>query len=92
MEDAVPDNGACRSGFTQQQTLDWHWDQPCWPKSRVVSAHVAGGLTVYRCVQCGAEYTNPFVAAIHRDASHAGRPSAMTVYPPAVGVEPKGEG
>ena len=83
---------AARSGFTAQEVLAWHWDQPCWPQSRVVSAAVALELTVYRCVQCGVEFTHPYTAAIHRDHGHTGKPAAMTIYPPAVGVEPMGQG
>jgi len=81
-----------QDGFAARQELAWHWDCPCWPRSRLVSEFVAQELTLYRCVYCGYETTNALLATIHRERGHKGRQAAMTIYPSAIGVEPKGEG
>lgn len=74
-----------------EQRLEWHWEEPCWPASKVKQALVADSLTVYRCFECKVDFRGSILADLHRRL-HMGQSVLMTVYPPAVGVDPKGFG
>ena len=76
--------------FEQIRRLDWHWSQPCWPASRVVVLQVTDSLTVYRCYYCKLEIRNQAVARLHMASIHPGQSARWTIYPPAVGVIPRG--
>ena len=68
-----------------------------WPSPTRVEDWFARRFTLWRCARCGAEATGEDGEdggqdwmQRHTEIQHPGRPALFTVYPPSMGLRPRG--
>jgi hypothetical protein len=77
----------------RRPSVDWHWDQPVWPSRMRTADWFTRRFTLWRCARCGIEFMGDAGQEqldLHMGAHHPGRPAVFTVYPPSVGLRPRG--
>ena len=78
----------------RRPSVDWHWGQPLWPLRPIQApAWFVEQMTMWRCTRCGIEFLGDQGKDqlwLHMGVFHQGKPLQYTVYPPSVGLRPRG--
>lgn len=91
----VPDIGKGKMQADPSVTINWKWDEPCWPLQDFKSRAASIGLLQIRrrCILCGFTFVGPAGIPLlqhHFAQCHKGKPLQYVAYPVSYGLVPKG--